>query len=252
MCRNARCCPASGTVVPSQAPAALAASPGLRGTKVFGSRRDLDETLSPYGGDKTRKMAAALKTVGPAHAAKHGTKRIQDARRLADVLMDRCGDGAVKFSDKEGAALLTALHDWPVRDYLACAAAEEDGAERLLTLAKELARRSPDDEHRLAPYSLAAWAAWALGRPSLAQCAVDRALAVDADYNFASLIRAGLRHGISADSVRTSAESTRRELDGEVALSMLDDGKEAIPIPPLPAAPLPTQRGRRKREGSGS
>jgi hypothetical protein len=122
------------------------------------------------------------------------------------------------ITDAEAAELLVALLNWRVRDYLACAAATVDSAGRLLRLGAELARRAPHPDLRLAPYALAAWAAWAIGRPAIAQCAVDRALAIDPEYKFASLIRAGLHHAIDGEGVRESAASTRRDLFGEDAV----------------------------------
>ncbi|MFD0631515.1 DUF4192 family protein [Catenulispora yoronensis] len=142
---------------------------------------------------------------------------------------------APQISDAEAAQLLIALLNWRVRDYLACAAATEDSARRLLRLSTELARRAPHPELRLAPYALAAWAAWAIGRPSVAQCAVDRALAIDPEYKFASLIRAGLHHAIDGEGVRESAANTRRDLFGEAAVDFDTD-------PEFAPAPVPSQR----------
>lgn len=208
MCRNVRCCPASGTLVPTEPPAALASALAYQGVAVFPSRQALDETLVPYGGPAAQAVADAL-------AAISGVVVVAEARRLADVLLARCANGMPEFSNEEGASLLAAMAEWQVRDHLASAAADVAGAERLLSLSIELARRSSGKLDSLAPYSLTAWAAWSLGRSALAQCAVDRALAVDPDYTFAALIRAGLRHGITPESVRASAETTRRELAAE-------------------------------------
>jgi hypothetical protein len=145
------------------------------------------------------------------------------------------------ISDAEAAELLIALLNWRVRDYLACAAATVDSAGRLLRLGAELARRAPHPELRLAPYALAAWAAWAISRPAIAQCAVDRALAIDPEYKFASLIRAGLHHAIDGEGVRESAASTRRDLFGED----VPTGDTAFPDPAEPGAapaPIPSPR----------
>ncbi|NUR27116.1 MAG: DUF4192 family protein [Catenulispora sp.] len=143
---------------------------------------------------------------------------------------------APQISDAEAAQLLIALLNWRVRDYLACAAATEESAARLLRLCTELARRAPHPELRLAPYSLAAWAAWAIGRPSIAQCAVDRALAIDPEYKFASLIRAGLHHAIDGEGVRESAASTRRDLFGEASVDPDPTDPDHAPTP------VPSQR----------
>lgn len=439
MCRNSRCCPSGGTVVPAEAPAALAGAFAARGHTVYASREALDAALDPYPAEVLARTAAAAEHLDPTWYDTDGG--LADARRLMDVLLARCGtdageqasraprpegpragrrglsdsvtaalaarppagaaglsteasssssersdsdpdgasadgasavdesgvsddaaatrsgqsrlgkrpassnaadpDGAeteesagsatsspgsarsgssasstgatssgdgraagtVKhstgavipaarsgrrvsnrvpplngksdgvplgapaeppgsllappvMSDAEAAELLIALLNWRVRDYLACAAATVDSAGRLLRLGAELARRAPHPELRLAPYALAAWAAWAIGRPAIAQCAVDRALAIDPEYKFASLIRAGLHHAIDGEGVRESAASTRRDLFGEdtpagedavFGSTTFDDaepGTASAPIPsPRSTEPVPTQSG---------
>jgi|GEM_PF-5877361 len=340
MCRNNRCCPAAGTVVPADAPAALAGAFATQGHTVYASREALDATLDPHPPEILARTAAAAEHLDPGWYDTDAG--LADARKLMDVLLARCGDDAEQaaprttraegpragrrglsdaataalsthshgsadasdpadgaeptdstspstsvsmssnsevqtvagsgdddrpsassshtssavipaaraprrvtnrvpsiavpsegvplgalaeppgsllappvITDAEAAELLIALLNWRVRDYLACAAATVDSAGRLLRLGAELARRAPHPDLRLAPYALAAWAAWAISRPAIAQCAVDRALAIDPDYKFASLIRAGLHHAIDGEGVRESAASTRRDLFGE-------------------------------------
>jgi len=340
MCRNNRCCPAAGTVVPADAPAALAGAFATRGHTVYASREALDATLDPHPPEILARTAAAAEHLDPGWYDTDAG--LADARKLMDVLLARCGDDAEQaaprttraegpragrrglsdaataalsthshgsadasdpadgaeptdstspstsvsmssnsevqtvagsgdddrpsassshtssavipaaraprrvtnrvpsiavpsegvplgalaeppgsllappvITDAEAAELLIALLNWRVRDYLACAAATVDSAGRLLRLGAELARRAPHPDLRLAPYALAAWAAWAISRPAIAQCAVDRALAIDPDYKFASLIRAGLHHAIDGEGVRESAASTRRDLFGD-------------------------------------
>jgi hypothetical protein len=119
----------------------------------------------------------------------------------------------------------------------------------------ELSRRAPDPGWRTTPLSLAAWAAWALGRTALAQCAVDRALATDSAYHFALLIRAGLHHGISSEAVRASADNTRRALfEDELRPSKDADGTEhsgpsGQSGPPMP---VPAQRSQSVTEEARS
>ncbi len=388
MCRNNRCCPAAGTVVPAEPPAALAGAFAARGHTVYASREALDATLDPYPPEVLARTAAAVEHLDPGwYDTEAG---LADARRLMDVLLARCGadagesaprtsrtegpragrrglsdsvtaalptrangsdpvgdaaadqsaaaaaltDGSMASSsdpdmapgaggpatdqpvapstgssvssssnpdaaraadgsasavipaarssrratnrvpsvaaasegfplgalaeppsslltppaitDAEAAELLVALLNWRVRDYLACAAATVDSAGRLLRLSAELARRAPHPDLRLAPYALAAWAAWAIGRPAIAQCAVDRALAIDSEYKFASLIRAGLHHAIDGEGVRESAASTRRDLFGETAVDPdapdRDTGDRDDTDPDTAPAPVPSPR----------
>ncbi|WP_194919929.1 DUF4192 domain-containing protein [Catenulispora rubra] len=336
MCRNNRCCPSAGTVVPAEAPAALAGAFAARGHTVYASREALDATLDPYPPEVLARTSAAVEQLDPTWYDTDAG--LADARRLMDVLLARCGtdsdepaprsarpegpragrrglsgsvtaalsterpgsqssdtdsrsaDGSVDadadadaseqtashvngtaphsadavipaartsrrltnrvpgagasdgpvlaeppgsllaapvLSDAEAAELLVALLNWRVRDYLACAAATVDSAGQLLRLGAELARRAPHPDLRLAPYALAAWAAWAIGRPAIAQCAVDRALAIDPEYKFASLIRAGLHHAIDGEGVRESAANTRREMFSEAAADPDAPGRDA-------------------------
>jgi hypothetical protein len=363
MCRNNRCCPAAGTVVPAEAPAGLSGAFAARGHTVYASREALEATLDPHPREILARTAAAVEHLDPAWYDTDAG--LADARRLMDVLLARCGDDAAgpaprasraegpragrrglsgsataalaaaddvpsaaeparqkdrstspdtdalsntdalpntdaspdagapaqasnavvpaarsprrvtnripalaatpegiplgalaeppgsllappAMTDAEAAELLVALLNWRVRDYLACAAATVDSAGRLLRLGAELARRAPHPDLRLAPYALAAWAAWAIGRPAIAQCAVDRALAIDPEYKFASLIRAGLHHAIDGEGVRESAASTRRDLFGEDAVGAAAAdrfGSAADPTDPDTApAPIPAPR----------
>jgi hypothetical protein len=383
MCRNNRCCPAAGTVVPAEAPAALTGAFATRGHTVYASREALDATLDPHPPEILARTAAAAEQLDPAWYDTDAG--LADARKLMDILLARCGDdaedaapraaraegpragrrglsdaataalsprsgassgasdpatgapaesadttalspksGAPKavssntegqaadgsdddqpygstssshsssavipaaraprrvsnrvpsvatpsegiplgalaeppssllappaITDAEAAELLIALLNWRVRDYLACAAATVDSAGRLLRLGAELARRAPHPDLRLAPYALAAWAAWAIGRPAIAQCAVDRALAIDPDYKFASLIRAGLHHAIDGEGVRESAASTRRDLFGEASVEPDATGSDSADLDDTapdtaPGSPIPSPRSTRK------
>jgi uncharacterized protein DUF4192 len=372
MCRNNRCCPAAGTVVPAEAPAALAGAFATRGHTVYASREALDATLDPHPPEILARTAAAAEHLDPGWYDTDAG--LADARKLMDVLLARCGDDAEQaaprspraegpragrrglsdaataalsphsqasagaadpgadpgadgesadaaspssnteaqaaagsdddrpsgfsahtssavipaarasrrvtnrvpsvavpsegvplgalaeppgsllappvITDAEAAELLIALLNWRVRDYLACAAATVDSAGRLLRLGAELARRAPHPDLRLAPYALAAWAAWAIGRPAIAQCAVDRALAIDPDYKFASLIRAGLHHAIDGEGVRESAASTRRDLFGEASVESDATSPDSTVLdntdPDTAPAPIPSPRSTKK------
>jgi Domain of unknown function (DUF4192) len=213
-CSNVCCWPEAGSPVPAEHPAALRAVPEFRNATVAGSRRELEQSLQPYGQDQTGSMAAAL---AAASAVSVGGLDVQAARQLADAALARCGANSVEVGEEEAAALLTSLRHVDVRDHLAVTAADVDGAARLQVLATELARRAPSEEYRPAPYALAAWAAWALGRTAVARCAIAQALAADPDYTFAALIASGLRQGIAPAHVRKSAAKTRGELNADAA-----------------------------------
>ncbi|OLE23888.1 MAG: hypothetical protein AUG49_14765 [Catenulispora sp. 13_1_20CM_3_70_7] len=208
--------PANGD---SLAPRRIAAAESPRS-----ERRGLAATAT-VGTGTLRRAPKAESAIPAARSARHVTDRVPASDEWSML------DGSAPLiSDAEVAELLIALLNWRVRDYLACAAATEDSAARLLRLCTELARRAPHPELRLAPYALAAWAAWAVGRPSVAQCAVDRALAIDPEYKFASLIRAGLHHAIDGEGVRESAANTRRDLFGEAAVDPDTPDPDTAPV----------------------
>src|SRR5213080_5518649 len=60
MCRNKRCCPAGGTMVPAEPPSALVTMFAGQGP-VFASREAMDATFAPYGVTAARRMTTALK-----------------------------------------------------------------------------------------------------------------------------------------------------------------------------------------------
>ena len=90
MCRNNRCCPAAGTVVPAEAPAALAGAFASRGHTVYASREALDATLDPHSPEILARTAAAAEHLDPAWYDTDAG--LSEARRLMDTLLARCGD----------------------------------------------------------------------------------------------------------------------------------------------------------------
>ncbi|NUP50658.1 MAG: DUF4192 family protein [Catenulispora sp.] len=227
---NARALSAEASAKPATASADKAAAAPARRPRVAAA----EPPRSTRRGPSVTATATADAAIPAARSAGRRANRVPALGARAEETGAANAD-APMISDAEVAQLLIALLNWRVRDYLACAAATEDSAKRLLRLCTELARRAPHPELRLAPYALAAWAAWAIGRPSVAQCAVDRALAIDPEYKFASLIRAGLHHAIDGEGVRESAANTRRDLFGEVVVDF-DTDPDAAP------APVPSQR----------
>jgi hypothetical protein len=131
--------------------------------------------------------------------------------QLADRLLDAVVDGRSSPEPNDAADLLIALLDPAVRDHLACWAGDER-VDAMLTLTIELARRAVLPEYRPAPYTLAAWAAWALGRGALVHIALDQALAADPRYPFALLLREAVNRGVPPDLVRDAARKTAAKL----------------------------------------
>lgn len=192
------------------------------GVVVHADRASLAATLDPYRGAAAAAMRVALDRVAAERAAAEraaaeradgrpagrvGT--VEAAHRLADRLLLASVDGMPRLSDDEAAILLVALLDVEVRDRLACWAADER-AEVLLAVATELARRAVRRAYAPAPYTLVAWAAWALGRGTLVRLALDRALSADPTYPLALLVDEGVSRGVPPASIRRAARETAR------------------------------------------
>ncbi|ACU76226.1 hypothetical protein Caci_7400 [Catenulispora acidiphila DSM 44928] len=262
---------ADGSLAADRSADSRLASPNADASRAPTDRNSLADDFSPHSSDADASQSADHPATDQPGSSPHTSSAVIPAARTARRVTNRIPAlgatsegiplGALAeppgsllappvMSDAEAAELLVALLNWRVRDYLACAASTVDSAGRLLRLGAELARRAPHPDLRLAPYALAAWAAWAIGRPAIAQCAVDRALAIDADYKFASLIRAGLHHAIDGEGVRESAASTRRDLFGEAVIDLdaadRGDADRAHTDPDTAPASIPSPRSTKK------
>ena len=90
--------------------------------------------------------------------------------------------------------------------------AGERDTDRLLALLLALAPRAVDPLE--APVLTAlAWVAYARGDGTLANIAVERALASDPDYTMARLVAAGLESGLHPEHVRDVSREIRGEAD---------------------------------------
>ncbi|MBS2966008.1 DUF4192 domain-containing protein [Actinocrinis puniceicyclus] len=134
------------------------------------------------------------------------------AWQLADSLCDGQVPPDRALSDEAAGALLVALPDVRVRDYLATWCGD-DRAGQAVALSVELARRAVTAEQAAAAYSVAAWAAWALGWGAWSRLCLERAVAAVPDYALAGLIKQGLERGVGPELVREAACGTARRLD---------------------------------------
>jgi hypothetical protein len=201
-CHDPTCCPPEGVPVPEHPPE-LGALSVFTGIVVQADRDAIAATLDMYDGAVADEARAALQSA----SRDPGRSSAPFLRDLADQVLIGCREGAAPLTAGDAAALLVGLREHDLRDYMACWAAD-DRVDQLLVIATELARRAVIPEFATAPYTLAAWAAWALGRGTVVRLALERALAIDPAYSFALLIREGLRRGVPPDLVRDTARST--------------------------------------------
>jgi hypothetical protein len=116
------------------------------------------------------------------------------------------------LTDEAAGELLVALADVRVRDYLATWCGD-DRAGQAVALGVELGRRAVTAEQSAAAYSVAAWAAWALGWGAWSRLCLERASKAVPGYTLASLIKQGLDRGVGPELVRKAARGTASRLE---------------------------------------
>jgi hypothetical protein len=205
-CHNPRCCPPDGVPITAEQAVEAGAVAAFRGIVVHEDRAALADALKPYSGQLGQDAWTALRQRADRRPLPPAV-----SCQLADRLLDAVVDGRSSPEPNDAADLLIALLDPAVRDHLACWAGDER-VDAMLTLTIELARRAVLPEYRPAPYTLAAWAAWALGRGALVHIALDQALAADPRYPFALLLREAVNRGVPPDLVRDAARKTAAKL----------------------------------------
>jgi hypothetical protein len=197
VCEDPACCPPEGKPFDvTDHPAARAMSAGSAG--VLASRDALAATVAPVTGAAAEQMRQATRDVEEqvaraiARAARSGRKA--SVRRLiATVGLPAVSEGIRRYrgggrlEPGEAAWLTVVLRDLRVRD---------DAWSRMRPEHREAHARLWTDLTRLAqpgyvcaPAALLAFVAWQSGNGALANVALDRALAEDADYSMAVLLR---------------------------------------------------------------
>lgn len=137
---------------------------------------------------------------------------VSRAWQLADSLCDGQVPPDRALDDTSAGELLVGLTDVRVRDYLATWCGD-DRAGQAVALSVELARRAVTAEQAAAAFSIAAWAAWALGWGAWSRLCLERASKAVPGYALATLIKQGLERGVGPDLVREAARGTSRRLN---------------------------------------
>jgi hypothetical protein len=229
-CGDETCCPAAGTPFdPTAHPAAemLAAR-----QQVLAGRSAVAARVAPVGGTAAESMRQATRRAEQ-HVARllakvRRSRRIGAARRmiaaegLAAVgqLIARYRGGGRFTSDYEIARITVALRDLRVRDD-AWARMDPAHADAHLRLWTDVTRRA-QRRYVAAPAALLAFVAWQSGDGALANVALDRALADDARYSMALLLRQVITAGAPPSLARLPMTPE------EVAASYDDAEEEAF------------------------
>jgi Domain of unknown function (DUF4192) len=247
LCGNVNCCPAEGT--PFDYPShPVAAAMTVAGLAAYPDRAALASTLAPPAGAAAQAMDQAIERactqaqalVGQAQqeggghplrlAVNEGRRTVREAIRVY-----RAGG---RITDPDGfARLLVGLVNLAVRDD-AWARMVPEHREAHLRLWADLVRRATGP-WLPAPAALLAFTAWQAGDGTLANVALDRALAADPDYSMAVLLREILAAGVPPSQARLPM--TPEEVEASYARS------ESLPAT---RKPRPARSGPRRRPAS--
>jgi hypothetical protein len=210
VCANPDCCPAAGTPF-DYATHPVAAAMTVAGLAAYPDRQALARTLAPLTGAEARAMDQALeRTAAAAQAAVDQARRdgagnplrpaIDAGRRAVREAIGRYRGGGTITGEDRFAALAVALVHLPVRDD-AWARMVPEYREAHLRLWTDIVRRA-SGPWLPAPASLLAFTAWQAGDGTLANVALDRALAADPGYSMARLLRDILAAGVPPSQAR--------------------------------------------------
>jgi len=207
-CQDPGCCPPDG--VPFDGPAhPAAAALADAGLPARPDRAALAGSLAPVTGPAAEGMARATeralrragKTAAAAAGPAEGRRLVVEAGRTAvrEAIGIYRGGGEVTDHD-ELAWLSVSLADLPVRDD-AWARMEPGFRAAHLRLWTDVVRHAREP-FVPAPASLLAFTAWQSGEGALANVAIERALAADAEYSMAHLIGQAVDAGLPPSAAR--------------------------------------------------
>jgi hypothetical protein len=203
LCDEEECCPSQGWLREQTAASlALSAAHALRGDVVLPDRETLVATVQPVSGERAIEMERAIDTAAAAYGALDPRRAQTKARRLATKLRARYECPPATLTDDEAAALIVAMHDWPVRDKMIDSASTESDAMR--TLLHDLAVRAvpPLDAPACTAY---AWVSYIHGNGLVAMTALERALKSDPEYSLALLLEEALMRQVPPSRLRQAS-----------------------------------------------
>jgi hypothetical protein len=210
LCGNVNCCPAEGTPF-DYLSHPVAAAMTVAGLAAYPDREALAGTLAPLTGAAAGAMDQAIERAGARaqalvdQAQRDGSRNplrlaIDAGRRVVREAIGLYRSGG-RITDEDGfAELAVALVHLPVRDD-AWARMVPEHREAHLRLWTDIVRRA-SGPWLPAPASLLAFTAWQSGDGTLANVALERALAADPDYSMARLLRDILAAGVPPSMAR--------------------------------------------------
>jgi hypothetical protein len=252
LCVNPACCPADGAVFdyPSH-PAAAAMT--VAGLAAYPDRDAVAATLAPLTGAAARSVDQATeRACAKAQALMDRAQRKgpgnplrlaigQGRRAVREAIGVYRGGGRITDEDTFAWLAISLIH-LPVRDD-AWARMIPEHHQAHLALWADIVRRA-DGPWLPAPASLLAFTAWQAGDGTLANIALDRALAADPGYSMALLLRDILAAGVPPSQARlpmtpeevaesyTRAEATAVPTPGRTGKRRTAPGKRRPGSPP--------------------
>jgi len=210
LCANPACCPADGTAFdyPSHP---VAAAMTVAGLAAYPDRNAVAATLAPLTGAAARSRDQAIERAcvkaqalmdraqrkGPGNPLRMA---ISEGRRAVREAIGVYRDGGRITDEDTFAWLAISMVNLAVRDD-AWARMIPEHRQAHLALWADIVRRA-DSPWLPAPASLLAFTAWQAGDGTLANIALDRALAADPGYSMALLLRDILAAGIPPSQAR--------------------------------------------------
>jgi len=240
LCASPACCPAGGTVFdyPSH-PAAAAMT--VAGLAAYPDRAAVAATLAPLTGAAAWSMDQAIeRACGKAQSLMDRAQRkgpgnplrlviSQGRRAVREAIGAYRGGGRITDADTFAWLAVSLVH-LAVRDD-AWARMVPEHRQAHLALWADVVRRA-DGPWLPAPASLLAFTAWQAGDGTLANIALDRALAADPGYSMALLLRDILAAGVPPSQARLPMTP--------------DEVAESYARAEAPAAPVPSRTGKRR------
>lgn len=205
LCTEAGCCPIEGKPLREDSrPSAAAVALAVQGASALPSRAALAASLAGPAGSTAAEQAGLQEAAAEQLAARlEGGESLAEVRAETVALFRAALDVSTSgelVTDEAAARLLVGLVDIRARDVV-LGWAGEPATDRLLALLLALAPRAVDPFEAPALTALA-WVAHARGDGTLANIAVERALASDPHYTMAQLVAAGLESGLHPRQVR--------------------------------------------------
>lgn len=246
LCANTACCPAEGTAFDYQSHPAAAAMT-LAGLPAYPDRDTVAATLAAPSGEAARAMDQAIDRACAkaqnlmTRARDNGPGSplrlvISEGRRAVRKAVSEYRAGSRITDEDRLAWLAVSLVHLAVRDD-AWARMLPEHRQAHLSLWADIVRRA-EGLWLPAPASLLAFTAWQCGDGTLANIALDRALAADPDYSMALLLRDILAAGVPPSQARLPM--TPEEVEASYARS---------PGSRKPARSRSRQSGSRRKRG---